>query len=50
MGFPLGRRCFSPSFYPLLPPTQPDGGVAKTITALGTGFDKPESGDEVSGE
>ncbi len=29
---------------------QPDGGVAKTILVEGQGYDKPETGDEVTGE
>ena len=28
---------------------QPDGGVAKTILVEGQGYEKPESGDEVTG-
>jgi len=29
---------------------QPDGGVAKTILVEGQGYEKPETGDEVTGE
>ena len=38
-----------PSPPPPFPP-QPDGSVVKTITVLGTGYETPEKGDEVSGE
>lgn len=36
--------------FPCFPFSQPDGGVTKTIDVVGTGFEKPEKGDEVSGE